>query len=254
MMKEHVNFYENLREAHMRLRGTVVMYDKIPYYVMAITAHKPDGVFRIYLDPIGKSVKGRPYPHDLPQFPADAPQLGVYLDTWLAANKDAVILRKKMNSSLFNKYRPFPLGMCNYGKNTFYIERQPNRKTEQGLVKSMLFESLITTGSRGDSPKAAFKSIDVHTDAFRDCILAAHPTAEECLKNLTDSEIEDDSAAFHRHFALVRGPIDMLFLAYKEDIVGVLPRGDFSSVRLGRDFTHCTEAVQELDLFKAIMY
>jgi hypothetical protein len=50
MMQEHVNFYENIKEARMRLKGTIVLYEGIPYRVLAIADHKGP-VFRIYLNP-----------------------------------------------------------------------------------------------------------------------------------------------------------------------------------------------------------
>jgi hypothetical protein len=52
----------------------------------------------------------------------------------MAEHPAAGILRKQMNSPLFNKFRPYPLGMCNTkGQRAYYLERQPNRKTEQGF-------------------------------------------------------------------------------------------------------------------------
>jgi hypothetical protein len=144
-MKEHPNFYENVKEAMMRLRRTVVLYDGEPWVVLAITNHKPDGIFRVYLDPIGKDPnknRQRPEPEG---FPPEHPGLGGYMDTWIDEHPDSGIKRKQMNSPLFNKFRPYPLGMCNIkGSGCYYIERQPNRKTEQGLISSMLFETLIT--------------------------------------------------------------------------------------------------------------
>jgi hypothetical protein len=162
-----------------------------------------------------------------------------------------------MNSPLFNKFRPFPLGMCNVpGEGVFYIERQPNRKTEQGIISSMLDETLITTAPpMGKLSKSRYVggAVSCYGSAFRACVMAEHPTAEECLVNLLDPEIVNTAAAFHRHFALARGPLNMLFLAYKTDIVGILPRNDFSQVRIGKDFRHTREVIEELKLFQSII-
>jgi len=251
-MKQHPNFYESIQEAQMRLRGTVVMYDGEPYYVFAICNHKTDGIFRIYLDPIGRDPdKTRKYP-PYDNYAANDPALGPFLDQWMEANPDSGCLRKMMNSSKFNKFRPYPLGMCNVGTRTVYLERQPQRKTEQGLTKSMLFESLITTGSREEARQRA-ASVDLFTPAFKACVLAEHPSAQSCLDALLDPKIENESAAFHRNFAFVRGPIEMVFLAYKSDIIGVLPKNNFDYIRLGRGFRHTKEVVQDLGLFKTII-
>ena len=58
-MEKNVNFYENLEEAQRRLRGTVVMYDGIPHYVLAITDHQSGGIFRVYMQDTGGSQKFR---------------------------------------------------------------------------------------------------------------------------------------------------------------------------------------------------
>lgn len=250
-MKEHPNFYENVKEAMMRLRRTVVLYDGQPYVVLCITNHKPDGIFRIYLDPIGRDPTAKHMRPEPEQFPHEHPGLGPYLDTWMTEHPDNGIIRKQMNSPLFNKFRPYPLGMCNIkGSGCYYIERQPNRKTEQGLISSMLFETLISVAPQQQRRAG---TVDVYGQAFRACIVGEHPSAMECIANLTDPEILNDAAAFNREFALVRGPIEMLFLAYKHDIIGVLPKNNLEYVRLGREFHHTKEVVAELGVFQNIV-
>jgi hypothetical protein len=249
-MATYPNTFETVKEAMMRLRRTVVVYDGEPYVVLCITNHKVDGVFRIYLQATGLDPNKPHPPRPEPEgFPPEHSGIGGYMDTWMEQHPD-VILRKQMNSPLFNKFRPYPLGMCNIkGSGTYYIERQPNRKTEQGLISSMLNETQITA-----APQQAKRvgSVDVYGVAFKSCIMGDHPSAAECLANLTDPDILNDAAAFSREFALVRGPIGMLFLAYKHDVVGVLPNNDFSCVRLGREFHHTKEVVEKLGLFSSI--
>lgn len=260
-MKKHPNFYENLKEASMRLKGTVVVYEGEPYYVMAISDHKGDGIYRIYLDRLGRTkaesalVQGA-Y-STVANFPPEHPSVGVALDQWMTQNASAGLVRKYANSSGFNNFRPFPLGMCNitgtdYG-NCFYVERQPNRKTEQGLTRSMLYQSLVTAGSRADNPRIVPDKLDVMGMPFKNCIVADHPSAKDCLAALNNPQIANEAVAFHRNFALVRGPIEMIFLAYKADIIGVLPKNNFEYLKLGREFAHCREVVEELRLFSNIM-
>lgn len=251
-MTDHVNFYENLHEAQMRLRSTVVMYDGLPYYVLAICNHKLDGIFRTYLLPLDRDKK-LSIP-DTGNFPPNAPELGTYLDTWMDKMPGAGVLRKNMDSKHFNKFRPFPLGMINYGINTFYLERQPQRNREQGLTRSMIFETpvLAAPPTPMQKTRTAGTNIDLHTAAFKACVSASHPSAQECLVALTDPTIDNNAAAFDRQFALVRGPIDMLFLAYKTDIIGVMPKNSFEHLRLGREFKHTKEVVVGLKLFDDI--
>src|SRR3546814_9937744 len=56
-------------------------------------------------------------------------------------------------------------------------------------------------------------------------------TAKECVHELTDPNCINTGAAFHREFAFIKGPVDTLFLAYKEDLIGVIPNGDLSAIR-----------------------
>lgn len=251
-MPEHVNFYENLKEAQMRLRGTVVLYDKMPYYIQGITNHKSDGVFRAYLQ--GLTTKMPPYTgFEWGNYGSENPALGPAVDQWMEANPGKY-LRKRMNSPLFDKFRPFPLGMANVGGGTYYLERQPVRpKTEQGLTRAMVTETLITL-NEGGLRRSTGARVDFFSEAMESCILGQYPTAKECLKQLSDPDVENSSAAFHRNFALLRGPIGMFFLAYKEDVVGALPSGSFDKLILGTGFKHVKEAVEELGLFNDIVY
>lgn len=252
MPKELPNVYENVKEAMLRLRRTVIVYDGVPYVVLCITNHKPDGIFRIYLQ---ETALDPNKPHQRPepeQYPAEHSGIGGYMDTWMLEHPDSGVIRKQMNSPLFNRFRPYPLGMCNSkGGGCQYIERQPNRKTEQGLLSSMLQETVLSTAPQSQPRRQT--TVDVYGRAFKDCVMGNYPSPQECLSNLLDPEVVNDAAAFHREFALVRGPLNMLFLAYKYDIVGVLPKNSFEAVRLGHDFHHTKEVVEQLGLFQCIM-
>lgn len=244
-MKQYPNFYENLKEALARLRGTVVVYDGLPYYVLTITNHKSDGIFRVYLDPVGEDKHPRP---PIDNWPNEHPAIGMEVDEWMAANPNTPILRKMMNSPLFNKFRPYPMGMANISTGTYYLQRQPNRKMEQGLIRSMIEATRLTTS--GNSPQL---QVDLYTPAFKACVLATHPSAEECLKAMLDPSVENDAVAFHREFALVRGPIETIFFAYKTDVIGMLPKRNFDTLFLGKKFRHTKEVVAGLNLFSNIV-
>lgn len=255
-MKEYPNFYENMKEAHARLLQTIVLYDGLPYQIHAITDHMKDGIFRTWLVPIGISGEGwHLFYNHLSNYSPDNPALGPALDKIYEKEevKKSGILRKHMNSPKFNRFRPFPLGMCNVGTQVYYVERQPIRPHMfQGLTKGGCSETLITAGSRQDNPKRSLESLNTNSLAFRDCILGDHFSPEEALRALLDPTIAHDALAFNREFAFVRGPLDMMFIAYRSDIIGVLQNNDFSRIRLGRNFQYCKEVVQELNLFANI--
>lgn len=248
-MKEYPNFYENIKEAEMRLKDTVVLYDGEPYYVLCICDHKPDGIFRMYLDPIGRKGGLTINSMDVPYQYWDNTKFatrGAAMDDWMDKNPDTRIIRKMMNSPLFNKFRPFDLGMCNVGSGVQYIERSPTRHTQQGLTAQMLSCTVLSIGT---DAKRRLGGVHITSESFRDCVVSDYPSISECLDNLKDPKVSNEGAAFHRNFAFVRGPIDTMFLAYKSDIVGLLPYGDLSSVKLSPQFRHVKEAVTELNVF-----
>lgn len=249
-MAKLLNFYENLKEAQSRLLRTVVAYEGVPHHVLGITNHKPDGIFRVYLLPLDQD-GSTPIP-DIGHIPQDHNSVGTFLDTWMATNPSSLMLRKHMNSPKFDRFRPFPLGMCNYQGRCFYLQRQPQRHREQGLTASMVDETQVTAVANHNAPNSnagGMRFVPLFSDAVRACVLAEHPSPEECLTNLKNPQVENEAAAFHRNFALVRGPIGMMFVAYKQDVIGVLPYGDFTKMRIGRHFHHTKEAVEELGLF-----
>lgn len=245
------NFYENLEEASKRLSGTYVLYDGRPYRILTITNHKTDGIFRAYLLPLGD--KEIDYIPDYDMFSEGSPDQAKYLDEWMEKNSEAGVLRKHLNSPLFNRFRPYPLGMCNYKGYALYLERQPMRpRMEQGLVPSGIVESPLSLLKTGNGRLSSGTQVKLNSDAFRDCVLGVHPSAQECVERLNDSRCGNDAVAFDRYFALVRGPVDMTFLAYKGDVIGLLPDNNLSSVRLSKKFSYAKEVVQELGVFQNV--
>lgn len=243
------NFYENVKEANLRLRGTVVLYDGFPYYVAAIAGGHADGIFRVYMEPLGDKMNcnsGNPMP--VTMYPVEHTAIMQFFDEWMKANPSPII-RKQMNSPLFNKFRPFPLGMVNTDGRTYYTERQPTRKTEQGLTMSMIQESRINISEQGPGRG----SVPFFSEVFRDAIIGVYPSPQECVNNLVDQNVMNDAVGFARHFALVRGPAQTIFLGHKSSVIGVLPDNNLSTVRLSKKAVHLKETVAELNLFNQIL-
>lgn len=255
-MVQYTNFYENLTEAERRLKDTVVLYDGHPYYVLCITDHKGDGVFRVYLDKLGSDRAPAICRYDhIPNNWHDEPNMsrGKKMDIFIEDNPDSGILRKKMNSPLFNRFRPFPLGMMNRGIHAAYCERRPTRPfSSQGLSGGAIDGHHVVLRSSNEALSGI--SIDIFNPGFADMVLGNYPSLDECIDNLNNPEIENESVAFHRYFALIRGPIGVLFLVYKQDIIGYLPDGTKSNVFLGKRFIYTREVVGDLGLFGNIKY
>lgn len=246
-MVNHVNVYENITEAHQRLLHTIVMYDKEPYRVVAITEHKADKVFRIYLLPIPYGTEGD-YPARVEGYRHGSAEQGEYLDEFIkAAGTNCKLIRKKMNSPLFNRFRPFPLGMLNVKGETRFLQRQPQRVREQGLIRSTVLETSISLDSN------TYESTcqrELNSKEFRDCVIGTYPSFAECMKEFADPETTNKSVAFDRNFAIIKGPLDLLFLVYKTDCIGLINQDQ--SVLLSKDFKHCRELVGELGVFTRV--
>ena len=233
----------------MRLRQTVVLYDGQPYYVHGITNHMDDGIFRIYCEPIGKEVgmsyNNAPEQNPFSLVPYDHPDCGKAMDIWINKYSEYGIVRKHMNSPAFNKFRPFPLGMCNYKGKVYYMERMPTRHTQQGLSANMLSSYLI----RLHPEKCSISGPVIVSDMFKDMIVGDYPSKEEALAKLFDPTIANDSIAISRYGAIIRGPVGSVFFAYKNETVGILPNADFTCLRLDKKFAFLKETIETLGLF-----
>ena len=250
-MVAYTNFYESLAEANMRLKSTIVLYDDLPFVVLGIANH-PDGIFRVYLEPLKQSPYELSFQTDEASpasLTSSTSDLGPLMDKWMKEKGEKFgVIRKHINSTSFKKFRPFPLGMCNTQRGVYYIERNPNRKTEQGLLQSMLLHHHITI-----SPKPSSRDlVNIYSGYFKDCIVGNYPTVFWCLDNLLDPNITNEAIAFDRNFALIRGPLDTIFLSYKSDIIGILPNQDLSSIRLGKNASYTREVVENLGIFSQI--
>lgn len=245
-MPEFPNFYENTKEANLRLQHSVVLYDKEPYMILCITEFEKDDILRVYMQPVGNTADTSNSPAEWPGPPQEKSTL---MDQWVAANPKAGVLRKHMNSPHFNKFRPFKLGMCNIKTKTVYTERHPQRQTQQGLTQQMLMQKQLRMEGRGGPNDV---NAQIMSKELRDTIMGVYPDPYTCLEQLKNPDIENEAAAFHREFALVRGPIGTLFLGYKSDVVACLPNSDFKALRLPKANAHLREVIEEMSLFESI--
>jgi hypothetical protein len=231
------------------------MYDDEPVEIITITDHVGDGILRAYVRPIGytpEELEAMPnVVTGLNNFPPGHNGIGTYMDAFITDNPSCGIKQLRMDSPKFNKFRPYDLGMYWDPPHVYYVERQPNRRMEQGLISTMLLVKHLTPTSEGGKPADGY--VNMYGPEMRRCILGEHPSPTRCIEGLTNPKYANTAAAFHRNFALVKGPIDTMFLAYKQDVVGQMPHGDFSKVKLGADFTYCKEVVDELQLFDNII-
>lgn len=251
---EYPNFFESQKESSIRLHGTVVLYDNEPVEVVHTTDHLGDKVIYAFIRPIGLTASeraARPEPAGLFNLPHVAVKdQGQYLDAFIKDNPSSQLKRVPLSDYGFNKFRPFELGMYWESVSVLYVERQPNRKTEQGLTTTMLVSyKLDLTDER-----RVLQPVDIFGPEMYRCIKGLHPSPTRCIEGLTGGKYVNQAAAFHRHFAFLLGPADTLFLVYKNTVIGVLPHGDFSQVRLSRDFAYTKEVVDELHLFGDIRY
>jgi hypothetical protein len=256
--KTYTNFYESIKEANMRINNTLVLYDGDPYFVLAVGDHNPDGVFRVYLDPL-PTEPNELMAHQMYSIPYtwhDEPGMsrGEKMDKWLDTNdgKKSKVIRKMMNSPKFNKFRPFPLGMQNIDGGVSFIERKPTRFTQQGIMDNMVSVDPIVFQKAERQRFQTSRSFTFYGYEMYNTIKGIYPTADECFARFESGDVGNSAVAFDRNFAFVQGPLSLLYLAYKQDIVGFLPSVADREVRLGREFQHLKEVVAELGVFDKI--
>lgn len=252
-MAEYLNFYENIKEANLRLQHTVVTYDAQPYYVWYVGKYDDDAVLRVYMEPLGHAegtVVSRfgSLPCDFPTSDGDRTKA---MDLWMGKNPSSGLIRKTMNSPKFNKFRPFPLGMCNIEGSTYFVERSPQRHTQQGLTDAHTTAHHVSLFSNGQGPRRG--SVPIMSAALGATIADSYPSFKECLDNLKDDKVSNEAVGFSRNFAVVRGPVGTLFLAYKTDMIGFLPSGDDTLVYLSKKYAHTAEVVDLCGVFKQIV-
>lgn len=248
---KYTNFYETVREANMRLKGTVILYDKEPYIVLAVSDHKKDSIFRIYLEKIGEgnfAYHGNLSPETqcpIHTIPWEDTSFGSFMDDWMVKNTQFGVLRKQMNSPLFDKYRPFALGLVNYETEALYTERTPSRRTEQGLTSKMLETSSVV-----GLPK---QRLNLLGKEFYNCVKGHFPSLKESFDRIKDKQGKVESIGFSRLFGLSKGPVRLPCLFYKDTTIGYLPSADPGCLVLDEQHKHLKESICELDCFNEII-
>jgi len=244
---QYPNFFETIKEARMRLESTIVAYEGVPYH--CITVGDDDGqFFDLYLDPIerGKSMAVATF-SDIPIHWFDEPgepSKSEKMREWLEKRPESGVFTKKANDPGFNKFRPFSLGMVNTNGLCLYTERAPTRNMQQGLTQQMIRQWAFDPER---SPHINYLSPE-----FKDMVIGDYPTPQECLDAVMDERCANVHAAFNRNFAFAEGDAGFLFLAYKRDIVGLLPHGDMSKLVLSTEYSYTKEVIDELELFETI--
>ena len=251
---QYPNFFETVKEARMRLENTVVMYDGKPYYCLTVGDDTEDGIYDVYLDQFGegRTMAVRRYT-GIPLHFFDEPgenglTKSAAMRGWYADNgkEETGVLLKKMNDPKFNKFRPFPLGMVNYYGALYYTQRGPTRNMQQGLTDPMVRQWCFT-------PDGEMR-INFTSDEMYDMLIGNYPTAEESLEALLDPDCGNKGAAFHRDFGLYKAAGDFMFLAYKQDVVGIMPEGNFDKLVLSTTFQYTKEVIEEAGLFQSIEF
>src|SRR3546814_4921159 len=96
--------------------------------------------------------------------------------------------------------------------------------TQQGLMDNMM---KCTQLSAGPVYKLVHPPGVTNFDLYN-TVMGNYPTAKECVHELTDPNCLNTVAAFHRAFAFIKGSVDTIFLAYNQDLIGVIPNRDIS--------------------------
>lgn len=251
-MVQYTNFYETMKEAVIRLHNTVISYEGQGHYVLGLGTHD-DGIFRLYLEPLSATMltQSGGVPQFMFEHEVGSVKYTKAMDDWVDKNPAKGIIRKKMNSPMFNKFRPFPLGMLNYQGTVVYTERQPQRHTQQGLMQDHVaysFPRLVE-----DAKPTIRVSHSIFSEEFARMIRGDYPTPAKCVEELSSKDVMNQGAAFHREFCFLKGPVNLLFLTYKKDIIGYLPNRTLDYVSLSDESWHLKEKVAELNAFGDIV-
>jgi hypothetical protein len=112
----------------------------------------------------------------------------------------------------------------------------------------MVIEHGISLRSQGPTRNC----VSFFSPSFHDMIVGKYPSIQDCIREIKDPDVTNEAVGFHRNFALLRGPCQTLFLAYKDSPIGFLPNSDLSAIKLDRLSSHLREVVEELNIFANI--
>lgn len=125
-------------------------------------------------------------------------------------NKKEIIT--KVSDELLD-FTPVPLGMCNEGKDAFYLTRIPYRQYKQGVCKQSLRIKFI---SKNYDELAADKLLTMKSQGLKECINGDYPTLQNAIEKIRGDE-GVKAIAFSRQFAL-DGDFNIFF---KTERVGI---------------------------------
>lgn len=217
--------YENVDDAKMRLRQTVVLYKGTPVLIKdVIKGDTKDDIFRILFQEIPR--KNQPE-KDIFNRVRHAPE----------PEEDADSKRKYISSKHFD-VAPFRMGYVNTlkGEGAFYCSRLPGRVQKQGLCQEN-FKALTNFGA--PVTFATFLS----TKETLAMVANDYPSFDRAVRGLD----KIPSIAFHRDFCLVKDAVipQLVFLYYKGTKVGMHSTIS-GEITLGAKFTCLKESLDEM--------
>lgn len=204
--------YETLEEITTRLKGSVVIYDGDPVYVVdvgQVGPGDPADVARVYIAPL-PILPGKEYTKEMCE-------------------------RKFITSKKFD-LRPFKMGFMNYEGEAVYLSRIPQRQYTQGLKNNTL-RAAMPSGK----PFKGFGSV-VTAQAFVDCIKGKYPSIQEAMRTGASS------VALSRDFAFTRDEdLNLLILNYKDVKCGTkdMDSGHEVGFRLSPKFKFLKESLEQ---------
>lgn len=203
--------YENLEDARMRLRGTVVLYSGEPFYVRDVQRPqtKEDGIFRV----IGNllPLTGRE-----------------------GFEEAAGVEMKKFISSKNFDIGAFRMGYVNSPNGAFYCSRLPNRQQKQGLSGDTF------SGKTNKGKPVPFTTFTTTKEVIN-MVKNDYPSFEVAKRAL----VKVPAVAFSRDFCLEKDEIleELQHLYHKGTKVGAILGGNLV---LGKKFTCLKESLEEL--------
>lgn len=211
---DYKNFYENREEAEFRLSGSVVMYDGDPVYVQTVENHDDETVrLNIATLPLNENGGGK-------------------------------TVRKKIDSPLFNKFRPFDMGNVNFLHNgvisPIRIERTPARTRVQGTTGANCRISMIHKGT----PAVANWSMILQNEGFVEMCKGVYPTFREFLDSGAPA------VCISSDFTVSKGESGLIGLAYRFDKIGIV--NTKGMVFLFPKYKYLKEMLEELKDFTGI--
>lgn len=116
-------------------------------------------------------------------------------------------------------YTHIPLGYCDYGMDTFYLVREPQRIHQQGLT----LRAIRSVGASRVSPDTV-----VFSPAFIECVTGVTRSFEETITRIKDTNAK--GALLSRHMAIRRQNLKLYTIDYRGNTVAI-------SQNRGRSFT-----------------